>query len=67
MIIKNTVYGNKKRLLDPKVKAILDPDNLYDEKNIEHPVTLENIDFKSMRGEYLKIKTVAYQLKKNIY
>ncbi|GAA3635558.1 hypothetical protein GCM10022297_12830 [Lactobacillus hamsteri] len=39
MIIKNTIYGNKKGLLDPKVKARLDPDNLYDEKNIEHPVT----------------------------
>lgn len=56
MIIKNTVYGEKTGFLDPKVKARLDPNNLYDEKNIEHPVTLENVDFKSMRGGYPEIK-----------
>ena len=57
MIIKNTIYGDKTGLLDPKFKARLDPNHLYSEKNIEHPVTLDNLDFKSMRGGYPEIKT----------
>lgn len=55
MIIKNTIYDNKTGLLDPKVKARLDPNHLYSEKNIEHPVTLDNLDFKSMLGDYPEI------------
>ncbi|MDB6237689.1 hypothetical protein [Lactobacillus amylovorus] len=65
MIIKNTIYGDKTGLLDPKVKARLDTNHLYSEKNIEHPVTLDNLDFKSMRGGYPEIKTDNLRVAEN--
>ena len=65
MIIKNTIYGDKTGLLDPKVKARLDPIHLYSEKNIEHTVTLDNLDFKSMRGGYPEIKTDNLRVAEN--
>lgn len=52
-------------LLDPKVKPRLDPNHLYSEKNIEHPVILDNLDFKSMLGGYPEIKTDNLRVAEN--
>lgn len=37
MIIKNTIYGDKTGLLDPKVKARLDPNHLYSDRYVRQP------------------------------
>lgn len=37
IIIKNTIYSDKTGLLDPKVKARLDPNHLYSDRYVRQP------------------------------